>query len=119
MRALILRLRRRRALRGGAYGRIVVGESGAKRLVRSRGPGRGSQARLYEIKVVRGNGEIETRYADRGLSVGDRLTVGRRKLVVIKKVAPSSRLERASFVCLEVPPPPAGAWKRTEHRRAA
>ena len=117
MRALVLRLRRRRALAGGAYGRIVVGESGAKRLVRSRRPARG--ARLYEIKVVRGNGEIETRYADSGLCVGDRLRVGKRKLVVVKKIAPSTRLELASFVCLEVPPPPAGAWKRSEHRRAA
>jgi hypothetical protein len=94
-------------------------DSGAKRLVRARGRGRGTRARLYELKVVLGNGEIETRYCDKGLRVGDRLTVGRRKLAVIKKIAPSSRLEAASFVCLEVPPPPAGAWKRAEHRRAA
>jgi hypothetical protein len=119
MRPLLTTLRRWRALRAGAVGRIVVADSGAKRLEPVRGRRGAPAAPLFELKVMRFDGAIETRYADRAVCVGDRLTVDRRKLVVIKRAAPSSRLGAASFVCLEVPPPPAGFRRRSEQRRAA
>jgi hypothetical protein len=117
MRALLTPFLRRRARRAAGVGRIVVADSGAKRLVPSRG--RTGSAPVFELKVLRRDGGIETRYADRAVHVGDRLTVGRRKLVVLKQAAPSGRLGAASFLCLEVPPPPPGFRRRAEQRRAA
>jgi hypothetical protein len=119
LRALLAPCGRRRAPRAAGIGRIVVADSGAKRLVPARGRGRTPAAPLVEPKVLRRDGGIETRYADRAVRVGDRLAVGRRKLVVLKQAAPSGRRGAASFLCLEVPPPPPGVRRRGEQRRAA
>jgi hypothetical protein len=71
---------------------------------------------VYEIRVVRENGEIELHYVDEPVHAGERLKLEGRKLVVLKRVLPSDRSAKAAFVCLEVPAPQAG-WSRL--RRAA
>jgi hypothetical protein len=74
------------------------------------------EASVYEIRVVRENGESELCYVDEPVLVGERLRLDGRRLIVLKRVRPSNRESEAAFICLEVPAPQA-RWLRS--RRAA
>jgi hypothetical protein len=57
---------------------------------------------LFEIHVLGRGGVIETRYTDRAVRLGDRLTIGARTLVVSEGVpTPVSPLATAAFMCAE------------------
>jgi len=57
---------------------------------------------LFEIHVLARGGVIETRYTDRTVQLGDRLTIGARTLVISEGVpTPLSPLATAAFMCAE------------------
>ncbi len=71
---------------------------------------------MYEIRVVRENGELELYYVDEPVRAGERLKIDRLRLMVLKSVRSSSPDVEAAFVCLEVPAPDVRWWYS---RRAA
>ena len=75
---------------------------------------------VFEIQVVRRSGAIETRYSDRAVKVGDRLTIDARSLVVLRRVrAPHNPLASAAFLCVEPPAAASEAQSRPAAQRAA
>jgi hypothetical protein len=72
---------------------------------------------VYEIRVVRENGDLELHYVEEPPRAGERLRLDGMKLMVLKRVRPSSTsAAEAAFICLEVPALPPRWW---ESRRAA
>ena len=75
---------------------------------------------VFEIQAVTRSGEIEPRYTDRAVNIGDRLTIGSRGLVVVRQVAsPTNPLASAAFLCAEPTGPVGERPTRPAARQAA
>ena len=84
-------------------------------------PERGDMA-LFEIQVIRQSGEIEIRYSDQPLNVGDRITIDTRSVIILRQVAtPTSPLATAAYLCTEPNNPTTHnqPLRKTRHQLAA
>ena len=75
---------------------------------------------VFEIQVVTRSGEIEPRYTDRAVNIGDQLKIDARNLVVLRRVpSPTNPLASAAFLCAEPTGPVGERPTRPAARQAA
>ena len=75
---------------------------------------------MFELQVVRPDGVVDTRYTDRLVSVGDRVSIDTRSVLVLEQIAsPANPIASAGFRCAEEPAGPSTASIVPATRRAA